>query len=174
MLVLLSLAAFRTTLTSLIAEVDHRGLIFSPLSEKVDAKHIEVLWWLPLCSRPDEGGFSSAVENHRDTDYDYQQAAMLVLECFEPVDAWAGQQLHESLGRILLDVIFPQLREAIINNVSPNRRQLLESVLPESFLRSALQRAIDEHLDLTSLADSLVDLIGNQEDPTRLFCSECC
>ena len=48
-----------------IAEVNEKGLIFSPLSDIVEDKN-DILWWLPLANRPPEARIHAAVKKYRE------------------------------------------------------------------------------------------------------------
>ena len=155
-----------------VAEVNQKGLVFSPLSDIVEDNN-EMLWWLPLANRPTEARINAAVEAHRETEYDYLQAGLLALEYFESVYEWVGRQLHEDIRSLLLDRGVPLLRERFIEAGSRFiPRETLEGNLSEESLRKFLAGSIDDHLDANDIADFLVEFIGNREDTTRLFCSE--
>ena len=155
-----------------IAEVNHRGLIFSPLSDIVEDDN-EILWWLPLANRPDEAGLNTAVEDRRGANYDYLQAGLLGLESFDSVRKWVGPQQQEGILSILLKGIVPLLSELLMSAASRLvERERLENELSEASLRTFLSKAINEHLDANDIADFLVNLIGDPENTKRLFCSE--
>ena len=155
-----------------IAEVNEKGLIFSPLSDIVEDKN-DILWWLPLANRPPEARIHAAVKKYRSKKYDYLQAGMLGLEYFDSVYESVGRQLHEDMRSTLLNGGVRLLRRKFMRAGSRFiRRETLEDNLSEESLRTFLADAIDDHLDANDIADFLVEFIGNREDPTKLFCSE--
>lgn len=146
-----------------IAEVTSQGVIFTPLIDKVEDDNVEMLWWLPLHSRPDPEVFSSSVEKYKNKRYDYLQAAMTVLDSFEPILDSIGQELNENVRQTLLEMIVRPLSRAIKDKIK---------IPVESFISEILSEVVNEHFDLTILVDKLVDSICNQEDTKRFFCSE--
>ena len=155
-----------------VAEVNEKGLIFSPLSDIVEDNN-EILWWLPLANRPTEACINAAVEAHRETKYDYLQAGLLGLEYFESVCESVGRYLHEHIRSLLLDHGVRLLRRRLIRAGSRFiPRETLEDRLSGELLQTLFDKAINNHLDANDIADFLVEFIGNEEDTTKLFCSE--
>ena len=155
-----------------VAEVNHKGLIFSPLSDIVEDDN-ERLWWLPLANRPTEARINAAVKKHRRKKYDYLQAGLLGLEYFDSVYESVGRYLHEDIRSLLLNLGVPLLTRRLMRAGSRFiPREELEDRLSEESLRRFLAEAIDDHLDANDIANFLVEFIGNREDTTRLFCSE--
>lgn len=151
-----------------LAEAIDKGVTFVPLIDKVKDKGVEKLWWL-RCSpkRVDPVAFKDFIEKHKDKDYDYQQAAMLILDYLESALDEIGPQLNQSVREILLDMIVPRLTQTISEKLP-----IVDSDISDLLIRGTLSEVINEHIDLSTIGDSLLDLISNQEDPSKFFCSE--
>lgn len=155
-----------------VAEVNEKGLIFSPLSDIVEDNN-DILWWLPLANRPAEECINAAVGVHTETTYDWLQAGLLALEYFESTCESVGRHLHGHIRSGLLNYGVSLLRGVLISAGSrfiPT--ETLEDNLSEESLRTLLAKAIDNHLEANDIAEFLVEFVGNEEDTTRLFCSE--
>ncbi len=155
-----------------IAEVNEKGVIFSPISKVIKGESA-VLWWLPLAEKPVPEDVVAAVTKHKKKSYDYQQATLLVLEPLAPVFADAGPQLKTDISRILSDQLVPPLREHLLAGIPEGgTRTVVANVVSESQLRSVVSEVLDVHLDVTRLMDPYVARLQNQKDTRKLFCSE--
>lgn len=132
-----------------------------------------MLWWFPLKERPAPERVTDAVRTHSGKSYDYQQATLLVLEPLAPAFADAGPLLKTDISRILTDLIALPLREKLLMEIPEEvPRALVEDLVSESRIRSAVSEAIEEHLELTHLMNPYVSRLQNQEDSRKPFCSE--
>lgn len=155
-----------------IAEVNEKGVIFSPIREVIQSE-VAVLWWLPLAERPAPRAVAEAVATHKQKSYDYQQATWLVLAPLAPVFVDADPQLKADMSRILSDMLVPPLREKLLAEVPEGAiGQMMADAVSESQLRGVVSEVLDAHLDTTRLFDPYVARLQNQQDTRKLFCSE--
>ena len=160
-----------------LAESTENGVEFHPLSNRVHAEQVEILWWLPLSPVARQNlnveAFRQSVCSHSRQRYDYLQAAMLGLTLLEPTLNAINPNLDDAIRSFLLNSL---RRDSADNSSLGNqiRNSLLEMLdrIREMNPDNQIGYDVIRLLLAGETREALSRQIANEEDLENFFCSE--